>query len=75
MGHRRARFTQNTAMASPLDVLPSFERAAELMLVLGIGGHGYLYAIDRRRGFRMLQEVFRPARAILAVLRSGWGWS
>jgi branched-chain amino acid transport system permease protein len=52
-----ALFTQTTALAS-LDVF-SFERSADLMLVLVIGGTGYLYG--GRIGavvFKMLQEFF-----------------
>jgi len=52
-----ALFTQTTALAS-LDVL-SFERSADLMLVLVIGGTGYLYGgLIGAVVFRMLQEVF-----------------
>src|SRR5258707_6152752 len=52
-----ALFTQTTALAS-LDVF-SFERSADLMLVLVIGGTGYLYGgLIGAVGFRMLQEVF-----------------
>ena len=49
--------TQTTALAS-LDAF-SFERSADLMLVLVIGGTGYLY--DGLIGavvFKMLQELF-----------------
>jgi branched-chain amino acid transport system permease protein len=50
-------FTQTTALAS-LDVF-SFERSADLMLVLVIGGAGYLYGgLIGAVVFRMLQEVF-----------------
>src|ERR1700759_3078049 len=50
-----ALFTQTTALAS-LDVF-SFERSADLMLVLVIGGTGYLYGGLIGAGvFRMLQE-------------------
>jgi branched-chain amino acid transport system permease protein len=52
-----ALFTQTTALAS-LDVL-SFERSADLMLVLVIGGTGYLYGgLIGAVVFKMLQEVF-----------------
>ena len=52
-----ALFTQTTAIAS-LDVF-SFERSADLMLVLVIGGTGYLYGgLIGAIVFRMLQEVF-----------------
>src|SRR5258708_10101394 len=52
-----ALFTQTTALAS-LDVF-SFERSADLMLVLVIGGTGYLYGgLIGALVFRMLQEVF-----------------
>jgi branched-chain amino acid transport system permease protein len=52
-----ALFTQSTQLAS-LDVF-SFERSANLMLVLVIGGTGYLYGgLIGAVLFRMLQEVF-----------------
>src|SRR6201995_3584230 len=52
-----ALFTQTTALAS-LDVF-SFERSADLMLVLVIGGTGYLYGgLIGARIFVMLQAVF-----------------
>src|ERR1700726_2500527 len=52
-----ALFTQSTALAS-LDVF-SFERSADLMLVLVIGGTGYLYGgLIGAVVFRMLQEFF-----------------
>lgn len=52
-----ALFTQSTALAS-LDVF-AFERSADLMLVLVIGGTGYLYGgLIGAVVFRMLQEVF-----------------
>jgi branched-chain amino acid transport system permease protein len=52
-----ALFTQTTALAS-LDVF-AFERSADLMLVLVIGGTGYLYGgLVGAIVFRMLQEVF-----------------
>jgi branched-chain amino acid transport system permease protein len=52
-----ALFTQTTALAS-LDVF-SFERSADLMLVLVIGGAGYLYGgLIGAVVFRMLQEAF-----------------
>src|SRR5947207_1362080 len=52
-----ALFTQSTALAS-LDVF-SFERSADLMLVVVIGGTGYLYGgLSGALVFRMLQEVF-----------------
>jgi branched-chain amino acid transport system permease protein len=52
-----ALFTQTTALAS-LDVF-SFERSADLMLVLVLGGTGYLYGgLIGAVVFRMLQEVF-----------------
>src|SRR6202142_1804226 len=49
-----ALFTQSTQLAS-LDVF-SFERSADLMLVLVIGGTGYLYGgLIGAGGFKMLQ--------------------
>src|ERR1700742_2887146 len=52
-----ALFTQTTALAS-LDVF-SFERSADLLLVLVIGGTGYLYGgLIGAVVFRILQEVF-----------------
>jgi branched-chain amino acid transport system permease protein len=52
-----ALFTQTTALAS-LDVF-SFERSADLILVLVIGGTGFLYGgLIGAVVFRMLQEVF-----------------
>jgi branched-chain amino acid transport system permease protein len=52
-----ALFTQTTALAS-LDVF-SFERSADLMLVLVLGGTGYLYGgLIGAVVFRMLQEAF-----------------
>lgn len=52
-----ALFTQTTAIAS-LDVF-AFERSADLMLVLVIGGTGYLYGgLIGAVLFRMLQELF-----------------
>src|SRR6202167_2690243 len=52
-----ALFTQSTQLAS-LDVF-SFERSADLMLVLVIGGTGYLYGgLIGAVVFRMLQEFF-----------------
>src|SRR6516162_74046 len=52
-----ALFTQTTALAS-LDVF-AFERSADLMLVLVIGGTGYLYGgLVGAVAFRMLQEFF-----------------
>jgi branched-chain amino acid transport system permease protein len=52
-----ALFTQTTQLAS-LDVF-AFERSADLMLVLVIGGTGYLYGgLIGAVVFRMLQEVF-----------------
>src|SRR5580698_5323687 len=52
-----ALFTQSTQLAS-LDVF-SFERSADLMLVLVIGGTGYLYGgLIGAVVFRMLQEIF-----------------
>ena len=52
-----ALFTQTTALAS-LDVF-SFERSADLMLVLVIGGTGYLYGgLIGAVAFKMLQEFF-----------------
>src|SRR3954449_5674176 len=52
-----ALFTQTTAIAS-LDVF-AFERSADLMLVLVIGGTGYLYGgLVGAVLFRMLQELF-----------------
>ncbi|MGF6311198.1 branched-chain amino acid transport system permease protein [Bradyrhizobium sp. i1.8.4] len=53
-----ALFTQTTALAS-LDVF-AFERSADLMLVLVIGGTGYLYGgLIGAVVFRMLQELFQ----------------
>jgi branched-chain amino acid transport system permease protein len=52
-----ALFTQTTALAS-LDVF-SFERSADLMLVVVIGGTGYLYGgLIGAVVFKMLQEFF-----------------
>ena len=52
-----ALFTQTTAIAS-LDAF-AFERSADLMLVLVIGGTGYLYGgLIGAVLFRMLQELF-----------------
>src|SRR6202161_465191 len=52
-----ALFTQTTHLAS-LDVF-AFERSADLMLVLVIGGTGYLYGgLIGAIVFRMLQEFF-----------------
>jgi len=52
-----ALFTQTTALAS-LDVF-AFERSADLLLVLVIGGTGYLYGgLIGAVVFRMLQEIF-----------------
>ena len=52
-----ALFTQTTALAS-LDVF-SFERSADLLLVLVIGGTGYLYGgLVGAVIFRLLQDVF-----------------
>ena len=69
-----ALFTQTTALAS-LDVF-SFERSADLMLVLVIGGTGYLYGgLIGAVVFKLLQELFSTHHAaILAVLdRPGAG--
>src|ERR1043166_40211 len=53
-----ALFTQTTALAS-LDVF-AFEKSADLMLVLVIGGTGYLYGgLIGAVVFKMLQEVFQ----------------
>src|SRR5262244_2240957 len=53
-----ALFTQTTALAS-LDVF-AFERSADLLLVLIIGGTGYLYGgLIGAVVFRMLQELFQ----------------
>ncbi|MFO1109763.1 MAG: branched-chain amino acid ABC transporter permease [Bradyrhizobium sp.] len=53
-----ALFTQTTALAS-LDVF-SFERSADLMLVLVIGGTGYLYGgLIGAVVFKLLQELFQ----------------
>jgi branched-chain amino acid transport system permease protein len=50
-------FTQTTALASP-DVF-SFERSADLLLVLVLGGTGYLYGgLIGAVAFKILQEVF-----------------
>jgi branched-chain amino acid transport system permease protein len=52
-----ALFTQTTALAS-LDVF-AFERSADLMLVLVIGGTGYLYGgLIGAVIFKILQEIF-----------------
>lgn len=52
-----ALFTQTTALAA-LDVF-SFERSADLILVLVIGGAGYLYGgLIGAVVFRLLQELF-----------------
>src|ERR1700756_2551030 len=52
-----ALFTQTTQLAS-LDVF-AFEKSADLMLVLVIGGTGYLYGgLIGAVVFRMLQELF-----------------
>src|SRR5689334_9312179 len=52
-----ALFTQTTALAS-LDVF-AFDRSADLMLVLVIGGTGYLYGgLIGAVVFKMLQELF-----------------
>jgi branched-chain amino acid transport system permease protein len=52
-----ALFTQTTALAS-LDVF-SFERSADLLLMLVIGGTGYLYGgLIGAVIFKILQEVF-----------------
>jgi branched-chain amino acid transport system permease protein len=52
-----ALFTQTTALAS-LDVF-AFERSADLLLVLVIGGTGYLYGgLIGAVVFKMLQEIF-----------------
>ena len=69
-----ALFTQSTQLAS-LDVF-AFERSADLMLVLVIGGTGYLYGgLDRRRGVPdAAGNIFDHHAAILAVLdRAGAG--
>jgi branched-chain amino acid transport system permease protein len=56
-GMAGALFTQTTQLAS-LDVF-AFERSADLMLVLVIGGTGYLYGgLIGAVVFRMLQEFF-----------------
>ncbi|CCE00789.1 branched-chain amino acid ABC transporter permease [Bradyrhizobium sp. STM 3809] len=53
-----ALFTQTTALAS-LDVF-AFERSADLVLLLVIGGSGYLYGgLIGAAVFRMLQELFQ----------------
>ena len=53
-----ALFTQTTALAS-LDVF-AFEKSADLMLVLVIGGTGYLYGgLIGAVVFTMLQELFQ----------------
>src|SRR3954464_14426618 len=53
-----ALFTQTTALAS-LDVF-AFEKSADLMLVLVIGGTGYLYGgLIGAVAFKMLQELFQ----------------
>lgn len=50
-------FTQSTALASP-DVF-SFERSADLLLVLVLGGTGYLYGgLIGAVVFKILQELF-----------------
>jgi branched-chain amino acid transport system permease protein len=56
-GMAGALFTQTTALAS-LDVF-AFERSADLLLVLIIGGSGYLYGgLIGAAVFRLLQELF-----------------
>ena len=56
-GMAGALFTQTTALAS-LDVF-AFEKSADLILVLVIGGTGYLYGgLLGAVVFRMLQELF-----------------
>jgi len=51
-GDRRARCSPQTTALASLDVF-AFERSADLMLVLVIGGSGYLYGrTDRRRGIQ-----------------------
>ena len=56
-GTAGALFTQTTQLAS-LDVF-AFERSADLMLVLVIGGTGYLYGgLVGAVVFRILQEIF-----------------
>ena len=53
-----ALFTQTTALAS-LDVF-AFEKSADLMLVLVLGGTGYLYGgLIGAVVFKMLQELFQ----------------
>ena len=57
VGIAGALFTQTTALAS-LDVF-AFERSADLMLVLVIGGSGYLYGgLIGAVAFKILQEFF-----------------
>jgi branched-chain amino acid transport system permease protein len=52
-----ALFTQTTALAS-LDVF-AFERSADLLLILVIGGGGYLYGgLIGAVAFKILQEIF-----------------
>lgn len=52
-----ALFTQTTQLASP-DVF-SFERSADLLLVLVLGGTGYLYGgLIGAVAFKILQEIF-----------------
>jgi branched-chain amino acid transport system permease protein len=56
-GAAGALFTQSTALAS-LDVF-SFERSADLLLVLVLGGTGYLYGgLIGAIAFKLLQELF-----------------
>src|SRR5258706_2333173 len=75
-----ALFTQTTALAS-LDVF-AFEKSADLMLVLVIGGTGYLYGgLIGAVVFKILQEVFqtitpqywlfwiRPVLGVVVLLR------
>lgn len=53
-----ALYTQSTALAS-LDVF-AFDRSADLLLVLVIGGTGYLYGgMIGAVAFKLLQEVFQ----------------
>jgi branched-chain amino acid transport system permease protein len=57
-----ALFTQTTALAS-LDVF-AFERSADLLLVLIIGGTGYLYGgLIGAVAFSLLEEVFKGITA------------
>ena len=69
-----ALLTQTTAFAS-LDVF-DFERSADLMLVLVIGGAGYLYGgLIGAVVFKLLQDCSRPSRRNTGSSGSAWCWS